>query len=408
MTIATPARTPSPARPLLLCALWFGVQLTWAAVLGISLQARTAQLGGAHAIAQYSIITAGGGFVAAIVQLTVSPFSDRLRRAGNKRIAFYAVGSLLGAGALLALYAAPSIPALFGAFVALEAGLNVALGPYQAILPDTVSPARLGIASGWMAGTQSAGNALGAVLATLLGATPALGAVLAAALCVTCLLTCLHLRGVSLQPVAERGAIVLSKTFADLFISRALVWLGFYTMLGYLFFYVRAVLPQHFPLDATAATGVCILIFTLVGAAGAAAAARPTDRLDERLVVTIGSGVVALALAFLAATAGLRSLELLLFSVAVSGLGWGIFLCADWAFACRLVPPRSLATSMAVWNLAVVGAQMLAPVAATVLLAATKATGTPAAPAIVLALAAAEIAGGAAWIWRLSRSGAGK
>jgi MFS family permease len=408
MNIATPAPTRSAPHPALLCALWFGVQLTWAAVLGISLQARAQQLGGADAIVEVGVITAAGGFTAAIVQLIAGPLSDRLRRAGDKRIGFYAAGCALGAIALVALYSARSIPELFAAFILLEAALNVALGPYQAILPDTMPADRLGVASGWMAGTQSAGNALGAVLATLLGATTSLGIVLAAALVVTAAVTSAYLTRVALQPLPERGPLLLSKTFADLFISRAFVWLGFYTMLNYLYFYVELVLPPHAALTANSATGVCILIFTLVGSAGAAAAARPTDRLDERLLVTIGAGTVACALAVLAATAQTRSLAILVLAIVAAGAGWGVFLCADWAFACRLVPPRSLATAMAVWNLALVGAQMLAPAAATALLVTTHVAGTAAAPRSVLALACIEMLAGAGWIWRLSRSSAGK
>jgi hypothetical protein len=43
----------------------------------------------------------------------------------------------------------------------IQIAVNIALAPYQAILPDTVPAARLGVASGWMAATQSAGNANG-------------------------------------------------------------------------------------------------------------------------------------------------------------------------------------------------------------------------------------------------------
>jgi MFS family permease len=402
-TIAAPAKSRSTANLALLCALWFGVQVTWAAVLAISLQARTAELGGASALKQIGVIMAAGGFVAGITQLIVAPLSDRLRCAGDNRMRFYIVGSLCGSGALVLLYGARSIPQLLGAFIGLQVAVNIALAPYQAILPDTVPAARLGVASGWMAATQSAGNAVGATLATAIGARPLLGTVLAAVLCSTSLVTVLHLARIPLQPLVERRRSVLSRAFAHLFISRALVWLGFYTLQTYLYFYVLGVLPPHFPLNATASTGLSVLIFTVVGAAGAGVAAKPSDRIDERLVVTIGAGAVACALVLLAATAALRSVVLLAVSIVAAGVGWGVFLCADWTFACRVVPPRSLATAMAVWNLALIGAQMLAPAAATALLAATGTSGTPLGPRIVLALASFEMTGGALWIWRVSR-----
>ena len=56
--------------------LWFGVQLIWGAVLGISLQARCTQLAGGSSLITFAIISASGAFAAAITQLVVGPLSD--------------------------------------------------------------------------------------------------------------------------------------------------------------------------------------------------------------------------------------------------------------------------------------------------------------------------------------------
>jgi MFS family permease len=157
--------------------------------------------------------------------------------------------------------------------------------------------------------------------------------------------------------------------------------------------------------DATRTTGLCVLLFTVVGALGAIVAARPADRSDERVVVTIGGGVVAISVILPAAVHRAPALAP---AIGLAGIGWGIFLCADWAFACRLLPPAALATTMALWNLAVVGPQMLAPVVATVLLARLGALHSPAGPRDALLLAGAEMLMGAFWIWRLPASLKGK
>src|ERR1700739_4127820 len=104
MNIATQSNTTSAreANPALLTALWFGIQLAWGAVLGISLQARSLQLGGASALAIYGGVSTAGALAAAIVQLAVGPFSDRRRRGGDKRIAFYAAGVTIAAIAVIA------------------------------------------------------------------------------------------------------------------------------------------------------------------------------------------------------------------------------------------------------------------------------------------------------------------
>ncbi|HEV7180779.1 MAG TPA: MFS transporter, partial [Candidatus Baltobacteraceae bacterium] len=364
MNTVTHARTGSASAPRL-AAYWFGIQLVWGAVLGISLQARCVQLGGDSSLALYGTISTLGALSAAVVQLVVGPWSDALRRRGNDRTAFYITGALAGAAAVVGFYAAPNVALLLAAFVALQVSLNCAIGPYQAILPDTIPEGRLGAASGWMAAMQSAGNAAGAVLATVLGNHVPLGAVIGVALLGTSAFTVQHLRGIPLRRLQSETKMRVTRTLVDLFISRALMYVGFYTLLGYFFFYVRGALGPHSRIDATTAAGAGILLFTIAGALGAVLAAKPSDRLDERVVVTIGGGIIALAILVLAAS---QTFPVIGAAIVAAGIGWGIFLCADWAFACRLLPPHALATTMAIWNLAVVGPQMLAPLFTTIVL----------------------------------------
>ena len=406
MNIATRSTTSSAAaNPALLSVLWFGIQLAWGAVLGISLQARSLQLGGVSSLALYGGVSTAGALAAAIVQLAVGPLSDNRRRRGDKRIAFYVSGAVIAALALIAFYAAPSILTFTIAFIVLQAGMNLAIGPYQAILPDAVPSERIGVASGWMAAMQSAGNATGAILATLLGNTVPLAFAIAAFLLTSCAVTVAHLRRVPLQPLTSNERLRVTRALVDLFISRAFVYIGFYTLLGYFFFYVKNALPAHFALDATTASGICILLFTLVGALGAALAAKPADRIDERIVVTVGGGILALSVALLAIV---HNLALIPISIAIAGIGWGVFLCADWAFACRLLPPAALASTMAIWNVAVVGPQILAPAITTTVLARVGTLATNAGPRDAFMLACAEMLIGALWIWRLPRQAIGK
>ena len=404
-TQSSTTSTRSAVNPALLTVLWFGIQLAWGAVLGISLQARSLQLGGASALAIYGGVSTAGALAAAIVQLAVGPFSDRRRRGGDKRIAFYATGVTIAAIALLAFYAAPSILTFALAFIVLQAAMNCAIGPYQAILPDAVPTSRIGVASGWMAAMQSAGNATGAILATILGNTIPLAMTIAAALLVSCAITVAHLRRIPLQPLPAHERLRVTRPLVDLFISRAFVYVGFYTLLGYFFFYVKNALPPHAPFDATTASGICVLLFTLVGAVGASIAAKPADRIDERIVVTVGGAILALGVAVLALVHGLVPIPI---AIAIAGIGWGIFLCADWAFACRLLPPGALATTMAIWNVAVVGPQIVAPALTTFVLARIGILTTVAGPRGAFGLACAEILIGSVWIWRLPRQATGK
>ncbi|HEX8805893.1 MAG TPA: MFS transporter, partial [Candidatus Aquilonibacter sp.] len=386
--MSTQSSTRSQARPAQIAALWFGIQLIWGAVLGISLQARCAQLVAGSPLATFGVITTVGALAAAVAQLVVGPLSDRLRRGGRGRSGFYVAGVLLGVPALIVFYLAPNVGALAVAFVALQLALNIVIGPYQAIIPDTMPPSRYGIASGWLAAFAGAGNATGAVLAVALGTTPALGYVLAVGLLLSAAVTLVHLRRVAMCPLPPPAMLKVTRTLVNLFISRAFVYLGFYTMLDYLYFFIASVLPQHFWLDATRASGLSILLFTVVSALGAALAARPADRIDERLVVSAGGSCIIVALAVLGIGHTLPGLAP---SIAVAGIGWGIFLCADWAFACRLLPPAAMATTMAIWNLAIVAPQMLAPLAASLLLTHLGVLASTNGPHYAILLAGAEM-----------------
>jgi MFS family permease len=400
--IDMPARIPDPLR---LGLFWLGIQAVWGALLGISLQARTIELvAGPGALFAYGRLATLGAVVAAIVQVAVGPWSDARRRQGSRRIEFYVAGALTGAVALGFFFGAQSFVALTLGFVALQAGLNFAIGPYQAIIPDVIAREKFGVASSWMAALQSTGNAVGAVLAAFVSDARVLGGALGALLIGTGTITCSHLRRLTLEPPPPRQPLRITRAFVDLFISRALVYVGFYTLLGYLLFYVRDVLATPSLTAAKSESGVLILAFTLVGALGAAAAARPSDRRDTRLVASIGGLIVVAALVVFISSAGFAGAAI---ATLVAGLGWGIFLVADWAIACRVLPPGALATTMGIWNLAVIVPQIVAPALTTAVLGRLALTGA-AGPRAAFALALGETLVGIAWLWRLPRMAIGE
>ena len=401
------ARTPKPANPLALALFWLGVQSVWGALLGISLQARTIELSAANPVIAYGRLATMGAAVAAVVQVLVGFWSDARRRDGSRRVEFYAFGAVGGAVALVFFYDARTFAALTIAFVALQAALNVAIGPYQAIIPDFIERKRIGAASSWMAALQGAGNAVGALAASFIANARALGATLSGLLLATCAVTSLHARGLSLNAESAPSETPwrVTRPFVDLFVSRALIYVGFYTLLGYLLFYVEAVLGTSALGDAKRETGILIVVFTIVSAVGAALAARPSDRLDKRLVATAGAAAFILALALFIAShafAGVVAATLL------AGVGWGFFLVADWAIACRVLPAGAMAAAMGIWNLAVVLPQIAAPALTTAVLQQLHLTAGGAASRVAFSLALIETLVGIAWLWRLSRCAIGE
>ncbi len=396
------ASIPSPFR---LALYWLGIQAVWGALLGISLQSRTIELSPHDTLVWYGRLATGGACVAALTQIFAGLWSDRRRGDGSRRIEFYAVGAAAGAAALFAFYEAGTLLQLAIAFVALQLALNVAGGPYQAIIPDFVERSRIGIASSWMAGLQSLGNAAGALLASFIAPARALAAALSALLLAMCAATVVHARGLQLRPSPHNERTRVTRAFIDLFISRALMYVGFYTLLGYLLFYVTATLGAGALGDAKRETGILIVLFTIVGALGAALAAKPTDRWDKRIVATAGAAAFIVALGWFIAAHG--AVEIVVATL-IAGAGWGIFLVADWAIACRVLPPRSMASGMGIWNLAIVVPQIVAPALTTAVLQRLGEAASPAGPRVAFTLALGETLLGAAWLWRLSRSAIGE
>jgi MFS family permease len=394
-------RSIDRANPALLGIFWFGIQAVWGAILGISLQSRTSELAPGHALVSYGFIAACGAAIAAITQLAVGAWSDRRVGSSGRRIEFYVAGAVVAACALVMFYRAPSFIWLLASFGLLQFGMNIAIGPYQAIIPDFVERRRVGGASAWMAALQSAGNAAGALAAARISSAPLLGGILALTVLATCVVTALHALKLRVR-VLETAALTRrgGRAFLDLFVSRALVYVGFYTLLGYLYFYLRA-MPGAGDSSARAGAGVLIFLFTALGVGGAVLAGRPSDRTDKRLVATAGTAAVIAALLIFASFPSVAATYL---ATVIAGVGWGVFLVADWALGCRVVRSDARARAMAIWNLAVVGPQIAAPALATLVLGLLGLLASPLAARAAFVLAALEVAGGSAWLWYLPAS----
>lgn len=388
-------RSAKPSPPLL-GVFWFGIQLVWGALLGVSLQARSSELAPSTALQSFALIASTGPIVAALAQIAAGVFSDARRRAGDDRARFYVVGAALAAAGIIWFYLAPSFAQLFAATMVIQLAMNVSIAAYQAAIPDFVPVSRQGNASGWMAASQSAGNAAGALAASLLGPPLLTGIVIALALAITAIATALHVMRLPLREV-QAEPLRISRTLVDLLVSRALLFLGFYTLLDYLYFYVAQTLHATTP-DAKTYTGVLLLLFTVAGILGAAIASRPADRYDRRFVAMTGAIVFAAALAVFVVVHAVVAIAA---CAILAGAAWGIMLTADWALGSALLPRSALATAMAIWNLALIVPQIVAPALTTVTLRAFNMLQSQQNAKTAFLLATIEVFAGALWLLRL-------
>ncbi|HEX3469080.1 MAG TPA: MFS transporter [Candidatus Elarobacter sp.] len=387
------------ADPRRLGAFWFGIQAVWIAVLGVVLQERATVIGG-QAVLQYAALAAAGAAIGGTVQVVARIFSDRALPVSGSRRAFYALGVVIAIPAVVVLPAVTSLGALWSAVVLLQIGMNVAGGPFQAVVSDYLPGDRVGRASAWMSIYQFSGNVAGIVLTTQLHGV-ALGAALALCLAGGWLMTELYLR--ARPPIAASAAapLRLDANVRTVLASRAFINFGLYTLFGFLFFFVAESLGAP---DPRTTTGILILAFTVAGIGGAAVAGRPADRLDKRLVVTIACPAIAIAVGAFAAA---PTVAVALACAAASGFAWGAFFTADWSIAYAVLPRNAMARAMGVWNLALAIPAFAAPAVTGPLVAALDARRAGLGPRVALVCVIVEFAIGTAWLWRLRLAAAG-
>ena len=386
-----------------MCAFNGGIQLIWGAILAVSLQERCIALAGHNGVRAYAFAAASGAVVATLVQVGAGVLSDRRRARTGNRLVFYAAGVALAIPALGWFYLARSIAGLAAAFLVLQLAMNVAGGPYQAVIPDYVPLERRGRTSAWMSAYQSLGNAAGLVVAGFVHDLRVVAATLAAGLASACAVTMFYARTLprdartTFVPVA---AFDIRGPLGALLISRGLINVGFFTLLGFLLFFVRDSLGVRGQ-SVTTQTALLFLTFTLAAVPGAALAGRPADRFDKRVVVSAAVAAIVVALMALATA---TSPTIAYPAAALAGAAWGAFVTADWALATALLPPGAMGTAMGVWNVATTLPQVFAPLVAAPLVLRFDAIGRGLGPRAAIVLATIEFAAGAVAIWRLPRS----
>jgi MFS family permease len=383
-----------------LAALWFGLQFVWGAILAVSLQARSVALVPGNGLHAYAQLAAIGAIVGTCVQLAAGPLADRaFARTGHRR-GFYAAGVVVVVPALAWFYLAPSYPSLLAAFLLLQVGMNIAIGPYQAIVPDYVAAKHTGAASSWMGIFQPLGNACGLLVAGFLNNLALVAAIIALTLVVSLLITERRVRGLVPEPGAHAEPLRLTRDFRTLIASRTAINFGFYTLLGFLFFFVGQSLGVRAD-DVRLQTALLFLTFTIANVVGAVLAARPADRYDKRAVVAVANVGIVIGLAVLAFA---PTLALAFVASAIAGIAWGAYFIADWALACTLLPRGGMAAAMGIWNIAAAIPQIVAPVFTEPIIARANAYTFGLGPRVAVLLAIVEFTIGTIWLYRLRPS----
>lgn len=354
-------------------AYWFATSAKWFILLQVILPGQVERLvPGGEKNTSWGLVFAIGAVWAMIGPSLFGHLSDRLGR----RKPFLALGSACTVIALMVLWQSPSLWILAAGYLLLQISDDVGTGPYSALIPQMVPVERRGRASGTMGLMTLFGQLAVGIFAFLVGGDVAsiyIG--LASVNVLAALWTIWCLRGEVPTPKQSSGTFLTtflrgwvepwkSRDFFWVWFTRFLHALGFYMVQPYLRFYLTDVVEtfSFFGLfaigDAGLATNLIALTISFFGAMGSIVASRSADRIGRKRTIYIAGTTMGLVLVPFAL---IPNFGLILLLSCVFGVGYGMYLSADWALASDVLPDaESLGKDMGVWQMSTSSVQIVA------------------------------------------------
>lgn len=377
-----------------LSLFWFALNFHWGALLVVMMPANIQLLNPEFRVETLGDLTGFSAILALLIPLIAGAMSDRCMSRWGRRRPFVMVGATINIVGLMIMgygllnrnvqtdvaYAQSILQnqgllTYIGGFMVVQIGNNIAAAAYMGVIPDLVLPEQRGAASGWMALLSQVGTLTGAVSAGNLfaNAAPLLQfGLLSTVLAIITAITMFRLHETPLSaplPKETIGTYLRSlwisprdhPNFAWVWITRALVMLGFYAVLPFINYYLVDVigLPQDRVSQQASILIALILIFASIsGYYGGIL----SDRIGRKRVVYIANSAMAIiVLLFIFC----RTLPTALGVGALFGLAFGAYISVDHALGTDVLPNKAEAgKQMAVWHIAMTLPQTIAaPVA---------------------------------------------
>ncbi|HLK16581.1 MAG TPA: MFS transporter [Fimbriimonadaceae bacterium] len=358
---------------------WFGFNFVWGGFFGPLLAGQMTQLSPLHAAATIGWLSTIAAIPAILVPLLTGPFSDRCRSRFGRRSPFILTGSLIGVAGLLlmaASYAARNLAGYIACYLLLQIGTNIALAAYSGVIPDQVPIEERGRASGMMAVMSQVGTLAGIITcAIVLKGQVWCQFAMAGVLGLFGLVTVWTLRDRPIQgeatpldwPTYFRSLWIDPRRYPDfawVWLTRALMMLGFYMIQPYILYYLRDVIHVA---EAEETAGKVLFLILVAATLSGYYGGRLSDRIGRKRLVTLSTLLIAsMCVVFVF----LNSLVQVLIAGVVFGIGYGAYISVDWALGTDVLPNKEeAAADMAVWHIAMTLPQMFsAYVAGTLIL----------------------------------------
>ncbi|MFD5395541.1 MFS transporter [Streptomyces sp. NPDC127097] len=351
-------------------AIWVG----WYGPLQILLALQAAELA-PPGVAKESVlawVTGAGAVVSMVANPLFGALSDRTASRFGRRTPWILAGVLGGAGALVLLAGAGTLPAMALGWCLVQLTLNAAFAAITAAVPDRVPHGRRGAVGGWLGAAQILGVVAGTGLATVAGGVVA-GYLACAGFTVLGALPYVLLHRDPVLPAGRRPALrpgallagfrISPRRHPDLawaWLTRFLINLGNTLALLYLLYYLRDVLHRPDPdggvLVLTAVNAVTLLGTVVVGGFW-------SDRIGRRQPFVLWAGVLMTVATGL--LAGWQTWPGAVCAAALLGVGFGVFTSVDFALMTQVLPAAAdRGKDLGVINIANALPQVAAPVLA--------------------------------------------
>ncbi|MFE6843982.1 MFS transporter [Streptomyces sp. NPDC057686] len=363
---------PEPPRqrallPLLLVAN-SALMAVYMGVGSILLPTQVAQIAPADKVAVLGVI----GGVSAVFATAFNPIAGALSDRSGRRNPWI-LGGAFGSLAALAFLGYATIALIVGiGWCLVQATMNVYQAAVTAIVPDRVPVARRGTASALVGLGLPVGGTVGVLIASrtadhLRTGYLVFGAIVAAsALLLTLLCRDVPRTGPAPAAVPKRAQLaaflsaLANHDFRWAFIGRALMVLGYFSVVGYQLYILDDHISLPSGLTPPAAMAVLTPVSMVAMAVSTVVGGMLSDRWDRRKVF-VGVSAALAGLVMVVPVVSPTWTGMLVFS-ALNGLAFGCFMAVDTALV-TLVLPRAedAARDMGVLNIANAGPQIIAP-----------------------------------------------
>jgi len=377
-----PAAAEGRASARFIAIYAFAYAALWLALLTpaiISLSLRIQQLAPENPAEPISWVLMTGAVVALVSNPVFGALSDRTRSRFGRRRPWLVGGVLCGCAALAVIGLAPTINIVLLGWCLAQLAYNAVLASLVAIIPDRIPPAQRGTVVGILGVCMPIGQITGTYLVQLLSfnmtwvlVVPGLIGIAGVLLLVFVLpeaAPAAHYAAGTQRPAAVAAAQPPDhRDFSWAWLSRVL----FTTGSSFLQAYQPLFLLEKLRVDPADVPGL-IFRSTLVGAGTVVVwsliAGRLSDRTGRRKpFVMAGSVIQGLGLWLIATS---DSYTMLLFGVALTGMGHGVYEGVDLALVTDVLPDRDrhAAKDLGLLNIANTLPQVIAPLFAPVILA---------------------------------------